>query len=235
MKIFVKTLDDKQILPKSWKTDINKVNKFQIQRLNKFRDKNGELSQNKDVPNSSKMDITTFLRKFLVKHQRLEYEKQLMDQFDRMYINSVQDLMTLQAHSWDTIQQNNNLGPVITPLLKKDIEQLRVSSKIESKSLKNKSFGEILADMHKIKRYLLYETRTKIKNTKEGNNKVDAIEKLAFLSRDALKKGFDEQKNDQKFDGGPIMSQIQSYLEDNFATSDLSDLIKPSHGMILVI
>ena len=39
---------------------------------------------------------------------------------------------------------------------------------------------------------------------------------------------------DKKFDGGPVMKEIKTFLEDNFATNDKSELSKPSHGMILV-
>ena len=42
------------------------------------------------------------------------------------------------------------------------------------------------------------------------------------------------QKNDEKFDGGPILDQIKSYLAENFATANLPKIVKPSHGMILV-
>jgi hypothetical protein len=54
------------------------------------------------------------------------------------------------------------------------------------------------------------------------------------LSRQALQKGFTEQSMDKKFDGGPVMKEIKTFLEDNFATNDKSELSKPSHGMILV-
>jgi len=34
------------------------------------------------------------------------------------------------------------------------------------------------------------------------------------LSRQALQKGFTEQSMDKKFDGGPVMKEIKTFLED---------------------
>ena len=243
MKIYLKTLNDTKLFTKSWKTDKNKINLFEVKRIVNFKtemsDTRSEIDEEEKIEeeddtkqNLAKIDIDTFLRKFLVKHQRLIYEKQLRDQFNRMYINSLSDLITLPAHSWDTLQQNQNFGPIITPLLKKDIEQLR--SGVKSNKLKKKTHGEILAEIHKIKRFLYYETKIKVQSINDTKKKV-LIDQVAYLSRPALQAGFSEQKADEKFDGGPVMDQIQSYLEDNFATSDLSELVKPSHGMILVL
>ena len=240
MKIYLKTLDEKKIFEKSWKTDVKIVKKFEVKRIAKFKIENPSppkssiVKQNdEDNLNSKlvKMDISTFLRSFLVKHNRLEYENQLRIQFNRMYINSVNDLTTLPAHAWESMQQSQNLGPIITPLLKKDIEEIRIKNK--SDKTKEKTNGEILADLHKIKRFLFYETKIKAKIS--DNNEKKLIDRVAYLSGKALQDGFNEQKNDPKFDGGPIMDQIQSYLNDNFAAPDLSELVKPSHGMILVI
>ena len=123
------------------------------------------------------------------------------------------------------------------PLLKKDIEQLRLntgeSNNGKEKDEREKTNGEILADIHKIKRFLFYETRAK----KFENHNEEAkflMSQMAYLSKKALKEGFDEQKRDEDFDGGPILGKIQSYLEENFATSDLPSIIKPSRGIILV-
>ena len=171
-------------------------------------------------------DITTFLHKFVLKHHRLEFEAQIRTELNKIYVNSVNDLITLPAHSWTSLEASHSLGPVITPLLKKDVEQMRQSSKSNSKNNKKKSFAETQADIHKIKRFLFYETKVK-KDDKE------LIEGIPYLSRNALKLGFEEQKK-EKFDGGPVLDPIKSYLEDNFATANLSDLVKPSHGMILV-
>lgn len=248
MKIFVKSLDeDNTMLPKSWRTENINIENFQIERIlkckenviNNIEEKNVE-NDEEDALNLSKMDVASFIRKFLIKHNRLKYEQQLKAQLNRIYVNTVNDLINLPAHSWESMQQNHNLGPIITPLLKKDIEQLRLNTKSNEKETKKKSTGEIFADIHKIKRYLFYETKALYnKDNKESNikdkkdNKL-LINKMAYLSKEALKMGFDEQKKDKKFDGGPVLSKIQSYLDENFATSELPDIIKPSHGMILV-
>ena len=254
MKIFVKVNDSDNnenssvnYLPKSWRTDDTKINQFSIQRILKSKETPLENENNKIEKKKNdyydqdlkvtKMDVATFIRKFLVKHNRLKYEGQLKSQLNRMYVNTVGDLIEMPAHSWESMQQQHNLGPIITPLLKKEIEQLRLNTKTIGKKVKEKSPGETLADIHKIKRYLYYETKVYDKNRKEkekDDEKKLLIDTMPYLSRKALKTGFEEQQKDEKFDGGPVLSKIQSYLEDNFTTPELPDLVKSSHGMILV-
>ena len=187
-------------------------------------------SANEDL---SKDDISIFLRKFLLRHQKLQFESQLRIQLNKMCINSVNDLIVMQEtypRVWDMIQQNLNIfGPILTPLLKKEIDQLRLRTKLKIKHIRRKTPAEIQADIHKIKRFLFYETR--IQNTA---TKTFIIDQISYLNYDALKLGFEEQKKDL-FDGGPVMDQIKTYLEDTFTTDHLNDYIKPSHGMILVI
>jgi hypothetical protein len=256
MKIFVKAaLGENELnnsspnyLPKSWRTDETKINQFPIQRILKCKEKTFESVNKNDEDddqdlNLTKMDVATFIRKFLVKHNRLKYERQLKSQLDRMYVNTVKDLIELPAHSWESMQQQHNLGPIITPLLKKDIEQFRLNAKTSGKKVKAKSAEEMLAatfaDIHKIKRYLFYEASSKVydKNKQEkakGDEKKLLIDTEPYLSKKALKMGFEAQRKDGKFDGGPVLSKIQSYLEDNFATPELPDIVNASRGMILV-
>ena len=167
------------------------------------------------------------MNKFLAKHQRTEFSQQLKKQFEKMYINSVNDLITLPGHSWDSLQ--HNLGPVITMLLKKEVELRKTNAKAKKDKEKEQTAGEILADIHKIKRYLLFETKLKNPTTKKLR-----LEDYGYLDSNALEKGFQEQAEDKKFDGGPIMDKIKCYLQENFSIAHLPDMIKPSYGMILV-
>ena len=105
----------------------------------------------------------------------------------------------------------------------------KVNSKSASKSRK-KTLGEIKADAHKIKRFLLYETKLK-----DDKTDTQILENYSYLSAEALQIGFSEQRKDEEFDGGPVLSKIESYLQENFAIPNLPKMIKPSHGMILVI
>jgi hypothetical protein len=154
-----------------------------------------------------------------------------------MYVKTVKDLINFPAYSWEALRNHQNLGPIIMPLLKKDIDQLRLSTgesnNGKKKEEREKTNGEILADIHKIKRFLFYETKAKIVENHNEEAKF-LMGQMAYLSKKALKEGFDEQKRDEDFDGGPILGKIQSYLEENFATSDLPSIIKPSRGIILV-
>ena len=88
-------------------------------------------------------------------------------------------------------------------------------------SSENRSAAEELADLHKVRRFLYHEA-----------DKTDELKKMGYLNSDALNKGFTEQKNDKRFDGGPILMQIQSCLEQ--FDKPAIELVKPSHGMILV-
>ena len=232
MKIFLKTKNEKEMLPKSWKTSKNFVEHFEIIKTVKFKSENIEKNkvndENVNKTFSDQIDINDFLHKFLIKHNKQKFENQLRVKMANMCINSLNDLTTLPAHSWENLK--SNLGsPVIYNLLKKEVDLVRTNSK----STKNKNYkktpGEILADIHKIKRFLFYETKVKDEETEE-----ELIDNLSYLNSEALNSGFKEQKEDEKFDGGPILNQIETYLEENFATADLPDIVKPSHGMILV-
>ena len=198
-----------------------KVKTFSLSRTKKFAE-NNETTVNK---RSSNENINEFVDKFLQKHQKPEFREKLLEQFKIMYINSVSDLINLPAYSWENIQHSQHLGPVIIPLLKKEIEQKRTGKSKKKDDIKTKA--ESLADLHKVKRFILNETNVKSHGKPE-------IDKLGYLNLNALKNGFEEQKMDKKFDGGPVLEKIKTYLEDNFATPNQSILAKPSHGMILV-
>lgn len=205
---------------------------FKVTRIKKFKEsvENTEniisdLKTEEETPENEN-DINTFILKFLTKHQKLQFVSHLKKKLNDMYINSLEDLLTLPAHAWENLQQSHLFGPILTPLLLKEIELKRTFMK--SKKKKTKTIGEILGDIHKIKRYLYFETNIKSPIT----NKV-IIEKLPLLDSKAIQKGFREQKEDKKFDGGPILDEIKSYLIESYATHDLPDLVKPSHGMIL--
>lgn len=231
MKIFLKTKHENEMFPKSWKTSKNFVHHFEIIKTIKFKPANNENEKADDEDAnetfSDQVDINDFLHKFLIKHNKQKFENPLRNKMANMCINSLNDLTTLPAHSWENLK--SNLGPVIYNLLKKEVDLIRTNSRSTKNKNYKKTAGEILADIHKIKRFLFYET--KVKDAETG---VELIDNLSYLNSDALKTGFIEQKKDEKFDGGPILNQIETYLEENFATADLPDIVKPSHGMILV-
>jgi hypothetical protein len=232
MKIYLRSKKENETLPKSWKTDKSCVEDFKITRLVKFKTENKEKSKTIDEVTkklfNDQIDINDFLHKFLVKHNKQKFENQLKAKMASMCINSLNDLTTLPAHSWDNLK-SNLASPVIYNLLKKEIEQVRTNSKSAKNKNHKKTPGEILADIHKIKRFLFYETKVKDEQTQS-----ELIDNIGYLSTDALNTGFKEQKDDEKFDGGPILNHIETYLEENFATANLPDIVKPSHGMILV-
>lgn len=162
-------------------------------------------------------NLKEFLDKFLEKTRRVNFKKRLNDELTKLFIGSLPDLLSLNGSDWEILVQK--LGPVITKDLKSAVERKKKSKKW---NLKLKSAAEILGDVHKVKRFLLYEA-----------NMLDELEKLSQLDKHALALGFDEQKKDKLFDGGPILSEIKSCLED--FTKPYVQFSKPSHGMILVI
>jgi hypothetical protein len=126
-------------------------------------------------------------------------------------------------NSWEIMEHNQSLGPFLTPYLKKEIEQLRTKKIVEKEP---RTEAESLADLHKVIRYLFYETKIKDSNNKEK------IDKLGYLNKDALNKGFEEQIKNKEFDGGPIFPEIKPFLE--IFCAPKIEFIKTSHGMILV-
>jgi hypothetical protein len=148
-----------------------------------------------------------------------------------MFINSINDLITLPSHTWDSLSHHPNLGPIIIPIVKKEVELRKINFKQKKEKLK-KTFAEILADVHKIKRYLY--CKTELKKEKAHLEEL-YLKDLAFLNMDALEEGFNEQKSEGSFDAGPVLDEIKSYLQENYATPNLPKEVKPSNGMILVI
>lgn len=201
---------------------------FKVNRVKKFKSEE-QKSTNQDVEDENEsensLDLESFLIKFLSKHQRLQFLPNLKAQLEKMYVASVNDLVTLPPHYWETIQQNSNLGPFITPLLLKEIELKR--TQLKRKEKKKKTPAEILGDIHKIKRFLFFETNLKNPRTNRA-----LIDELPLLNSKALRDGFEEQKRSKKFDGGPVLDLIKVHLN-NLTISDLPDMVKPSHGMIL--
>lgn len=208
------------------KLSVFQIEKFLIKREKKFKINDSDRNEENIIFNQT--DIKYFLRKFLLKYQKLEFEKMLEDKMSQMCINSLNDLTTLPPHSWETL--SSYISPVILSPLQKEVNQIRTNLKSSAYKSREMTLGEIYADIHKIRRFLLYETR--IKN--ETDNR-DLIDDYSYLSMKALELGFKEQKKDQKFDGGPVLDHIKHELEKSFATPNLPNIIKPSHGMILVI
>lgn len=149
---------------------------------------------------------------------------------DKMFINSINDLINLQSHTWDSLSHHPNLGPIIIPIVKKEVEFRKINFKQKEEEAKETS--EILADVHKIKRYLYSKTKLKKEN---ASSEALYLKDLAYLNMDALEEGFNEQKSDVSFDAGPVLDEIKSYLQENYATPNLPKDVKPSNGMILVI
>lgn len=152
-----------------------------------------------------------------------------------MCANSIDDLLNMGPHVWDSNQLTTILGPILTPLLQKEIELKRASSSSRRRiSEKNKeknhlkTLGEIKGDVYKLIRFLFYETNFQKKPSGRAY-----IDELSLLSRDALHTGFEEQRNDEKFDGGTVLNEIKEYLRSSFTNAKLPSLVKTSHGMIL--
>lgn len=161
--------------------------------------------------------MDSFLTKFLEKNQKEPFKDAFRKQLEECYVNSLNDLITLPASVW-TNNLERTLGNLYGPF-KREIDSYRKNQK--NKSAEERSPAESLADLHKVKRFLLYEA-----------GKKEELKKLGYLNSDALKEGFSEQKKDKHFDGGPILSQIQSSLEQ--FDKPAIQFVKPSHGMILV-
>ncbi|RNA37872.1 ribosome biogenesis ATPase RIX7 [Brachionus plicatilis] len=213
MKVFLKMNPQNETFCKSWKISEKFLEKFKI----KFIHQNGQQISNNnetDTSFSDHIDINDFLHKLLTKHQKLEFENQLKNTMHKMYINSLNDLTTLPPHSWENLK--SNLGPVIHNLLITEVQKQSKNSKSNKNKNLKKTEGEIEADFHKIKRFLFYETKIKEKTFPN-----ERYENLSYLDKRALKAGFEEQRKDDKFDGGPILTDIEKYLEENFATANL--------------
>ena len=153
---------------------------------------------------------------FLEKNRKQEFKQHLLKSLRSVYVNSLNDLLTLPANVW----QNSLEQPLGTLFgrLKQEIEMQRKQNR--HKNIE-RTKAEIMSDLHKVKRFLYYEANEKFE-----------IEKLGFLDPNALKDGFNEQKVDKKFDGGPVLQLIQHSLEE-FCRPPL-EYAKLSHGMILV-
>ena len=162
-----------------------------------------------------------FIHNFLEKHQKLEFKKYVLEQLNKLYVNSVSSLTSLPSHGWEAIERY--MGPVVTPLLQREVEQKRKTKKEKIKRTR----AESDADIHKIRRFLHYET--KIKNSLTGKLEID---EYGYLDPIALENGFEEQRNDTEFDAGTVLDEIKTHLE--VFSKPKMPLVKPSHGMILV-
>lgn len=157
-----------------------------------------------------------FITKFLEKNRKTEYKIDLIRSLKSSYVNSLNDLLTLPANAWATILEKP-LG-ILYGKLKQEINLYKKQKKNKNSE---RTKAEIMSDLHKVKRFLYYEADEK-----------EELDKLGFLDPLALKNGFNEQKNDKTFDGGPVLQLIQHSLEE-FSRPPL-EYAKPSHGMILV-
>ena len=157
------------------------------------------------------------MSKFLEKNNKLKFLESFKKQLTDSYINTLNDLITLPANTWNSSLEKP-LGALFGPF-KREINKYRKNQK--DKNSEKRTEAESLADLHKVKRFLYYEA-----------GKKKELQELGYLDPVALERGFDEQKKDKHFDGGPILSQIQASLEQ--FDKPAIQFVKPSHGMILV-
>lgn len=75
--------------------------------------------------------------------------------------------------------------------LQKAVERYRKSTIDPKRNELAKTEAELMGDWNKVKLFLLYEAN------------LDEFKRLGFIDKVALKKGFEEQRNDADFDGGP--------------------------------
>lgn len=208
-----------------------KLKNFTIERKKNYQQQQQEATESNET-NNQDFDLNSFVKTFLKKHKKFEYFDTIRKKLDQMCANSIDDLMNMSPHVWDSNQLNTILGPILTPLLQKEIELKRASRSTRRISEKNKkknikTLGEIKGDVYKLIRFLFYETKF------ENSHGRASIDELSFLSLDALHTGFEEQRNDEKFDGGTVLNEIKEYLKSSFTNAKLPSLVKTSHGMIL--
>ena len=127
MKIYLKMIGNNRIFPKCFKTLEDSVKYFEIQRIQNFK----VLNQQVNTSSATNINFELFIQKFIRDHQKQDFEDQLRAQLKKMYINSIENFKSLSAPAWESIQQN--LGHIITPLLKKEIDKLETSKKKDSK------------------------------------------------------------------------------------------------------
>ena len=224
LRIWLKTRDGLPF-PKSWKTDKDKAKQFAIERVKKIA--TAEERAQSAADSVSENNLETFIDKFLLKHQKLEFKEQLSKELGRIFVNSVNTLKTLPIASWDNMERGASIGPVIIPLLRREVEELKRSRASLTSAQTSRTKAESLADLHKVKRFLFYETKLVNPATKKPY-----LDEIGYLDFEVLQAGFEEQSRDPNFDGGPVMSQIKSNLE--FFTLPPIKFVKQSHGMILV-
>ena len=124
-------------------------------------------------------NVSEFLQDVLSKNSKTEYINEILNIFiDKMFINSINDLINLQSHTWDSLSHHPNLGPIIIPIVKKEVEFRKINFKQKEDECQ-KTLSEILADVHKIKRYLYSKTKLKKEN---ANLKELCLKDIAYLN-----------------------------------------------------
>ena len=114
-------------------------------------------------------------------------------------IYSVKNLIDI--HNWNEL---NHLIPSHCQRLQVVTERYRNSfgEGKESEKSKTKTKAELLADWNKVTLFLYYEAEM-----------TDERKRIGYLNKVALNEGFNEQKKDSDFDGGPILESIEAVME----------------------
>ena len=161
------------------------------------------------------------LADFLNKELSIKDPEQLtrfLNDFKSHKIYSIYELLDIT--DWEHISKSfsAHINKIRSSLDKyRNISQSSTSKPEKEKKEEN---AETLADWNKAKLFLFYEAGTK-----------DMLNKYAKLDKKALKDGFDEQRKDKEFDGGPILNKIEEVFV-NFTEPDMI-LRKNSHGLML--
>lgn len=169
--------------------------------------------------NQDNLDLETFLRIELNINNQQQLNE-MIKRFQHNLIYSLEDLMKIK--DWDEFGRNI---PGHADALQPALDRYRNTSAqtARSQSVTDKrSKGELMNDWNKVKLFLFFESNM----PKELNG-----ERFGFIDKQALKEGFEEQRKDPEFDGGPILNDIEKVIE--HFTEPEKPLRQNSHGMLL--
>lgn len=124
-----------------------------------------------------------------------------------------------QVNYWEEIEHSL---PAHSESLKISIEQYKSEQvkPIRSEQTSKRTQAELLHDWNKVKLFLFYES-----------GMTDEIKSTGMLDKEALELGFQEQRNNPDFDGGPVLNNIEKVMEQY--TFPSKPFRKNSHGILL--
>ncbi len=172
--------------------------------------------QNYEFNHEKSVNENMSLEKFL---EVVTGRNDMIKVFKQFRIDSIHELSRLDEHGWTQLQ---NHIPAHVEGIRNSVNALQFKT-IGNNKIRNSnnesSRAESLHSWHKCLLSLYYYSGSK-------------YDELGYLNQDALKNGFEEQKQNKEFDIGPVLDKIKVALEVYTIPENIKAMRVKSHGML---